>query len=170
MQAGKPGRRSRRCGGALLLALGAIFIAVAAAPAAEEVTRESYRQAVEPICKTNTEANERILGGVRAMVRHDKLAPAARRFSRAAAALRSTVKQLGRLPRPAADTARISRWLGLVGTEADLLDRTSRYLAVDRKAAALGMVVRLESVANRANNVVVPFEFDYCRFEPSRFT
>jgi hypothetical protein len=164
------GNRLRRAGGALLLAFGVLVLAAAAASAAEEVSRESYREAVEPVCQTNSEANQRILGGVRAMVRHDKLSTAARRFSRASVALQNTLKQIRRIPRPAADAARLTRWLGLVATEAELLDRTGSYLAAGKKSAALGMVVRLESVANRANNVVVPFEFDYCRFEPSRFT
>lgn len=137
---------------------------------AEAVTRDSYREAVEPICKTDTKANERILSGVRQEVKHDKLKAAARRFERAEKALRNTLAELKRVPGPPADAARISRWLGLIGNEADLFGKTAHYLAVGRKGAALGMVVRLESVARRANNVVVPFEFEYCHLDPSRFT
>jgi hypothetical protein len=32
------------------------------------------------------------------------------------------------------------------------------------------MVVLLTHTANLANNAVIGFEFEYCRFEPSRFT
>jgi hypothetical protein len=144
---------------------------LAAAPAgAEEVTRASYREAVEPICRENTQANERILHGVRAMVRHDKLGAASHRFLRAARALRGTLGQLRPVPRPPADRARLSRWLGFVSTEAELLAKTGHYLAAGKRGAAEGMVVRLEGTARRANNVVFAFEFKYCRFEPSRFT
>ncbi len=50
---------------AALLALAA----TASLASAEEVTRDSYKAQVEPICKTDTEANERILSGVRQDVR-----------------------------------------------------------------------------------------------------
>lgn len=143
---------------------------VAAQAGAEEVTRDSYREAVEPICKENTKANERILHGVRSMVRHGKLKAASHRFLRAAEALRGTLSELRPVPRPPADRARLSRWLGFVGTEAELLAKTGHYLAAGKRAAAEGMVVRLEGTARRANNVVFAFEFKYCRFEPSRFT
>jgi hypothetical protein len=144
---------------------------LAAAPAgAEEVTRSSYREAVEPICQDDTEANERILHGVRAMVRHDKLEAASRRFLRAAKALRGTLAQLRLVPRPPGDQARLSRWLGFVAAEAELLAKTGRYLAAGKRPGAEGLVVRLEGTARRANNVVFAFEFKYCRFEPSRFT
>lgn len=144
---------------------------LAATPAgAEEVTRDSYREAVEPICQENTKANERILHGVRAMVRQERLEAASRRFLRAAKALRGTLGQLRPVPRPPADQARLSRWLGFVSTEAELLAKTGHYLAAGKRATAEGMVVRLEGTARRANNAVFAFEFKYCRFEPSRFT
>jgi hypothetical protein len=137
---------------------------------AEEATRASYREAAEPICKANTKANERILAGVRGEVRRDELVPAARRFRRAAKALAGTLPELEAVPRPAADDARLSRWFSFIATEVTLFERTAGYLAAGKKTAAQGMVVRLEGTGKRANIVVIPFEFHYCRFEPSRFT
>lgn len=154
---------------ALCLCLAASLLTATAA-GGEEVTRDSYREAVEPICRENTQANERILRGVRAMVRHEQLKAASQRFLRAARALRGTLSQLRPVPRPPGDIARLSRWLGFVSTEAELLAKTGHYLAAGKRATAEGMVVRLESTARRANNVVFAFEFKYCRFEPSRFT
>ena len=153
----------------ILVALLAVLV-LAIAAGAEEATRESYREAAEPICKANTQANERILAGVRSEVRQGKLKAAARRFEKAGKALRATLAELKALPRPAADRDRLSRWFGLIDTEVGLFAKTARYLAAGNKRAAQGMVVRLEGVAARANNVVFPFEFEYCRFEPSRFT
>lgn len=149
---------------ALLLVLGTTPVG------AEEVTRTTYREAAEPICQANTEANERILLGVREEVRQGKLDAAAQRFSRASKALRRTVSELKAIPRPLADQARLSRWLGFVSAEVELLKKTSRYLAAGKKGAAEGMVVRLKGVASRANNAVFAFEFNYCRFDPARFT
>lgn len=151
---------------AFAVVIAASFVAVAGA----EVTRTSYREAVEPICKANTVANERILGGVRNEFKHDKLDVAARKFRRAGRALEHTLQELQAVPRPAADAARLSRWFGFIATEVRLFERTSDYLVAVRKTAAQGMVVRLEETGKRADIVVIRFEFHYCRFEPSRFT
>ncbi|HEU4705951.1 MAG TPA: hypothetical protein VFS64_02050 [Solirubrobacterales bacterium] len=148
----------------------ALVLALVLGPPSEEVTRATYKEAVEPICRANTEANERILAGVRGEVKRGRLGPAAKRFERAATALRGTLGELRKIPRPAADRARLSRWLGFVADEVELLRRTAGYLAARQKGAAEGMVVRLKSVASRANNAVFAFEFEYCRFDPARYT
>jgi hypothetical protein len=152
------------------VSIAALALVLGSPAAAEEVTRVTYKEVAEPICQANTEANERILAGVRGEVKRGKLGPASKRFARAATALRRTLGELRKLPRPPADRARLSRWLGFVADEVELLERTSRYLAAGQKGAAEGMVVRLKSVATRANNVVFAFEFEYCRFDPARFT
>jgi hypothetical protein len=138
--------------------------------AAEEATRTSFREAVEPICQANTKANERILAGVRSEVKHDRLTIAARKFRKAGTALKGTLGELRQVPRPSADSARLSRWFGFISTEVGFFEKTAGYLAAGKKETAEGMVVRLEGTARRANNAVVPFEFHYCLFEPSRFT
>jgi hypothetical protein len=146
--------------------------AMLAAPFAQatEVTRESYKEAVEPICKTNTEANERILKGVRSEVKAGKLKVAAGQFSRAATALKKTVKQLKAVAQPPADQAKLAKWLKYVEEEANLFQKTAKKLKAGDKAGAQAMVIRLTHNANQANNQVLGFEFHYCRFEPSKFT
>jgi hypothetical protein len=154
--------------------ISAFFMAaalLAALPAAAaEQTRETYKDTVEPICRANTKANERILAGVRKEVKENKLKTAATKFSKAADALKRTWGQLKNVPPPAGDEARLAKWLDLVSEEAELFARTATKLRSGQKAAALGMVVRLTSTANRANSQVLPFDFTYCRFEPSKFT
>jgi hypothetical protein len=137
---------------------------------AGEVSRDSYREAVEPICLANTKSNERILAGTRSEVRAGKLAPAAAQFARAASALKRTRTQLAAVPQPSGDQARLTKWLGEVGTEASLFERISGQLRAGQKSAAERTVAKLSTNANQANNLVIPFEFQYCRFEPSRFT
>lgn len=150
--------------------IAALVLGFSVTAGAEEATRATYKEAAEPICKANTSANERILAGAREEVKQGKLKSAANRFERAASALRETLAELKRIPRPPADTARLSRWLGLLKTEVQLLEKTARYLDAGKKGAAAGMVVRLKSVASRANNAVFAFEFEYCHFDPARFT
>jgi hypothetical protein len=152
-----------------VLVLAWTFLAVPFAQAAE-VTRESYTEAVEPICKTNTQANERILKGVRSKVKAGKLKEAGTQFSRAATALKKTLAQLKAVPQPTADQAKLAKWLQYIGTEVTLFQKTATKLKAEDKAGAQAMVIRLTHHANQANNQVLGFEFRYCRFEPSKFT
>jgi hypothetical protein len=155
------------------LALGAVVFAVLVAVAsavAAEASRAEYREAAEPICKVNTKANERILGGVKAEVRHDKLKTAAAKFAKAATALKQTQRQLEALPQPAGDRARLGKWFAYVSSEVSYFEAIANKLRAGKKGAAEQYVSRLTVTATQANNAVLPFEFDYCRFEPSRFT
>jgi len=161
------GKKSFAVISAVVLALTAVAVPLVQA---EEVTRESYKEAVEPICKANTQANERILKGVRKEVKEGKLKPAGRKFARAATALRATVKELKAVPKPPEDAAKLTKWLKTVEEEANLFQQTANKLKAGNKNGALQMVIRLEHNANVANNQVLGFEFHYCRFEPSKFT
>jgi hypothetical protein len=154
----------------VLIAMGLSLTASVALASANEVTRTTYREQAEPICKVNTEANERILGGVRSEVRAGKLKPAAAQFAKAATELKKTIGQLRAVPRPPADTARLSRWLGKVSLEAGLFEQVAAKLRAGEKTEAQRVAVKLTSNAAKANNAVLAFEFEYCRFEPSRFT
>ncbi len=162
-------RRSwRRWVASFLCAL--LLAALISSAAAAEVTRDSYREAVEPICKTDTQANERIFKGIRAKVRKGELTAAAVKFEKAAKALNSAVGQLRVVPRPPADEARLDKWLDTVSVEVSLLKRAATKLRHGSKSGAQQMVVRLTHQATIANSIVIPFQFHYCRLEPSRFT
>ncbi len=150
---------------ALAVALLVVPLAFAA-----ETTREAYTEAVEPICKANTKANERILKGVRGKVKAGQLDAAAAQFSKAASALRKTIVQLKAVPQPTADEAKLGKWLKYVEEEATLFQKTAKKLKADDKVGAQRMVIQLTRNANQANNQVLGFEFTYCRFEPSKFT
>jgi hypothetical protein len=152
-------------GGAIVLVLATAALALAA-----EVSRESYVAAVEPICKSNTQANEKILKGVKAEVKAGKLTPAGASFIKAAGALKQTYSQLAAVPQPAADAARLGKWLGYVKTEAGLFEAAGRELKAGNKTKAQAMVLRLEHNANLANDQVLSFDFRYCKFEPSKFS
>jgi hypothetical protein len=154
----------------LIVLLAAVAALMGAVPSfAAEATPESYKEAVEPICKTNTEANEKILKGVRQKVKAGNLAAASKQVYAAARALKRARAQLLKVPKPAADSARLTKWLGYVKTEAQLFESLGRKLAKDEKNQAQKMVLRLESTARQANNTVLDYEFRYCRFQPSKF-
>ncbi len=161
------GKKSFSVMGALVLVLTMLATPFAQA---EEVTRDSYREAVEPICKTNTEANKRILKGVRRLVKEGKLKAAGSKFAKAGAALKRTHGELKAVPRPPADETKLTKWLGMIGTEVTLFGKAAKQLKADNKTGAQATVIRLTHNATQANTLVLGFEFHYCRFEPSKFT
>jgi hypothetical protein len=150
-----------------ILAAAALF---AQGALAAEVSRDQYVQAAEPVCKANTEANQRIFKGAKEEVKEDKLKAASGHFFKAKQALAKTVKQLGALPEPTTDEAKLTKWISYLGTERDLLGKIGTALSHEDKAAAQQLSVRLNRNSNLANNTVLAFGFDYCRIDPSRFS
>lgn len=148
----------------------AAFLAVAVpAFAADEAARDVYKEQVEPICKANTEANERILVGVKQKVKEGKYKAASRQVFSAARALKRARAQLVQVEKPTEDAARLTQWLNYVKKEIELFEATGRKLAHGEGTAAQKMVLRLYSNANKTNNLVLDFHFRYCRFQPSKF-
>ena len=150
----------------LCLALGL----TAQAALADEVSRSEYVTSAEPICKANTEANERIFKGAKAQVQQGKLKLAAKHFFRAKRALARTVRQLANLPEPTSDEAKLHKWLRYLGVERDYLGRIGKSLAHEDKPRAQQLSVRLNRNSNLANNTVLAFGFEWCRIDPGRFS
>jgi hypothetical protein len=152
---------------ATTLVLGLLGASLASA---EEVTRDSYKAEVEPICKTNTEANEKILKGVRQQVKQGALKPAGAKFTKASKALLRAYNQLKAVPQPPADAAKLGKWLSYIKTEATLFESAAKALKAGNKTQAQTYVVKLTHNATLANNQVISFGFRYCKLEPSKFT
>ncbi|HEX7059823.1 MAG TPA: hypothetical protein VF176_08240 [Solirubrobacterales bacterium] len=153
-----------------LTAIATVALSSASLALAEDVTRDSYTAAVEPICAANAKANDRILKNVRQMVKQGKLKPAGAKFIKASEALKKTLAQLKAVPQPPADTTRLAKWLKYVKKEADLFNSAGKKLQANNKIAAQRIVVQLTSNANQANNTVIAFNFHDCRFQPSKYT
>lgn len=153
------------------LALAATAVlAMAQLAFAAEISRTEYKAQVEPICQKNSKANERILKGVRQMVKQGKLKPAATKFEKAGKALTQTYNQLKAVPQPTADEAKLAKWLSYVKEEASLFGKVAKKLRAGQKGAAQSLVNKLTTNANKANALVLAFSFRYCKFEPSKFT
>jgi hypothetical protein len=158
-----PGRK-------LVFSLAAFAVLLATVPAfGAEVTPDEYKAQVEPICKVNLQANEKILKGVRENVKKGKLSKASKQLFGAAKALKKTRLELLRVPTPSADASRLTKWLAGVKTEVELLEAAGRKLAHGERNGASQMVIRLKSNAMKTNNLVLSYEFHYCKFEPQKF-
>lgn len=148
----------------------ALVPAVCGAAFAAEVSRDEYKEAAEPICKSSAKANERILAGVRKEVRKGQLKGAAAKFAKASRAQRRALRRLESLPRPSADEARLSRWFSYLKLEADLFARAGKKLKAGDKAGAQHVFTKLSSNINKANLQVLPFGFDHCRLNAAKLT
>ena len=147
-----------------------LLVAIPVAWAVEgEPTREEYVGRVEPICKTNTQANSRILKGVKEQVEQGELVTAGKRFIRASTALGKAVRQIAAVPKPTADAAKLEKWIGYLKQEKTYLQKIGNALKSKNKFAAQKLAVQLNRNNNRANNTVISFGFRECRIDSSNF-
>ncbi|HKF81875.1 MAG TPA: hypothetical protein VKB23_02795 [Solirubrobacterales bacterium] len=151
----------------LLVAVAALFAAVPSNAA--DATRETYKEAVEPICKANREANAKVLNNVSKHVREGKLKQASAQLFAAAKALKQARARMLKVPKPVEDEARLTRWLEGIKTEVQLFETTGRKLANGEQNSASKMVVRLKNNANKTNSIVLDYEFEYCHIKPAEF-
>jgi hypothetical protein len=149
----------------------ALLAAVPVALAAEaEISREEYVARVEPICKQNSDANSRILKGVKEQVtKKDELVPAGKRFIRASSALGKAVGKIAAVPQPSADTAKLTKWIGYLEKEQTYLLKIGKELKSKDKYHAEKLAQELNRNNNKANNTVISFDFHECRIDSSRF-
>lgn len=152
------------------LALVALLATAAFAATSPDQTRESYVAAVEPICKTNTKANEQILAGVRKKIQKGQLGVAAGQFTKASSAFGKAVKQIKAVPQPPADVAKLSKWFGYLEEETKMLGEIGKALKANKKSKAQTLSVQLTHNGNVANNAVLGFDFDYCLIDSSKFS
>jgi hypothetical protein len=154
----------------LIFSLVAVVVLLAAIPSnAAEATRESFKEAVEPICKVNREANAKVLDGASKNVREGKLKKASAQLFAAAKALKLARARMLKVPKPAEDEAQLTHWLNGIKTEVQLFETAGRKLANGEKNAATKMVIRLKNNATKTNNIVLDYEFKYCRINPAEF-
>ena len=142
-----------------------VFAAVAVA-----IERPEYVAQVEPICKTNKEASDRYLKGVKKLVKADKLKAAGTAFKKAALALEKAHKSLSAVEKPAADSAKLTKWLSEIKAQVALMKTISAKFNQGNKSKATSLAVKLQNNANKANTLVIAFSFNYCKIDPSKYT
>ncbi len=164
---------SERRGRRRLASLGAVLALVpaccAAAAAAEAPTRGDYVQRLEAICRPGALATQRAMKGARRDLQAERTAVATKKFSRAATIFGGTVKRIARVPRPAADAARLAKWFTYLKRQESYLRQITVQLRRGRAIAAQRLTARFIHNGNLANNVVLAFGFEYCSFKFSRY-
>jgi hypothetical protein len=153
----------------LVLALAVALLVTASAASAATPAQQEYADQVEPICKANSEANSRILKGVKTQVQKDELAPAGKRFVRASEALGKAVIQIAKVPRPEEYAVKLEKWIGYLKSEKTFLRKIGKALKGRNKFEAQKLAVDLNKNNNKANATVISFPFKECRIDSSRF-
>jgi hypothetical protein len=170
-----PSRSSRRWG-ALRIAVAttalaaAIVLSAPALAATPKAERAEYVQRLESICKPGVEATQRAVRGVRPDIRAERLAVAAGKLARAARIFDRTVRGIAAVQRPPVDGAQLAKWFRYLRLQESYLSRAASALHEERIARYQHNAVRFVHNGNLANDVVIAYGFNYCRFKFSRFS
>jgi hypothetical protein len=152
----------------IAVTLVAVPAALAADPVVEEA-RKTYREQVEPICKSSTNNNARILKGVEGQVNKGALVPAGKRFIRASGAFGKAVQKIAKVPRPSSDAAKLSKWIGYLKEQQSWLRKIGQALKAEKEGPARTYAVKLDRSNKDANRTVFEFEFRHCEIDSSKF-
>jgi hypothetical protein len=163
-----PGRGNRaRCvlGAAALLLAVALVASAAAAPS----ERAEYVNRLESICKPGVEATQRVVRGVRSDIKAERLGVAAGKLGSAARIFDGTVGKISAVPRPSADAAHLAKWFEYLKLQKSYLARAAAALHAEKIPRYQHNAVLFVHNGNLANDVVIAYGFNYCRFKFSRF-
>jgi hypothetical protein len=153
----------------LLVAFLVSLFSAAVAVAEGEPTRAEYVAQVEVLCKPGAEATQRAVEGIRDDLKAERLDAAASKFAKAASILGSTVAKITPVPRPAADAAKLTKWLSYVRLQHSYLGKLATALRAGQRVAFQEYSTRFAHNGNLANRTVLAFGFNYCAYKPSRF-
>jgi hypothetical protein len=159
--------RARRVVAAACLAA---FALSAFAGASALPDQAEYVSRLESICKPGVEETQRAVRGVRSDIRQERLAIAARKLSRAGRIFDGTVGAISSVLRPPADAAQLSKWFRYLRVQESYLRRAASALRSERIVRYQHNAVRFVHTGNLANDVVIAYRFNYCRFKFSRFS
>ena len=158
-------RPARRLVAAMFLAM--LLLSVPAG--ADSPDRAEYVSSLEKVCKPGVEATQRAVRGLRSDIRAERLSVAAGKLSKAARIFDGTVREISPVPRPPLDATQLAKWFGYLRLQEDYLARAAAALHAERIVNYQHNAVRFVHTGNLANDVVIAFGFNYCRFKFSRF-
>ena len=154
-----------------LVAAASLAVIALSTPAGAEAVpdRAEYVSRLESVCKPGVEATQRAVRGVRSDIQAERLAVAAGKLAGAARIFDGTVSRISSVPRPPLDTKQLAKWFGYLRLQESYLARAAAALRAQRIVQYQHNAVRFVHNGNLANDVVIAFGFNYCRFKFSRF-
>jgi hypothetical protein len=153
---------------AVMVALCSMTAAIATAEGAP--TRDEYAVSLEKICKPRAEETVRTMRGVRGDVRAKRDRLAAAKFAKAGRIFAKTVTAISVVARPTAYKTALAKWFRDLKRQEHYLPRIATQLRVSHAVKAQHLTAAFIHSGNRANDAVLAFNFDYCKFKYSRFS
>jgi hypothetical protein len=147
----------------------AVVALSAPAGAAAMPERAEYVHRLESICQPGVEATQQVVRGVRSDIRAERLAVAAAKLGRAAQIFDGTVGKISAVPRPPQDATHLAKWFAYLKLQQSYLGRAAAALRAERIPRYQHNAVLFVHNGNLANDVVIAYGFNYCRFKFSRF-
>jgi hypothetical protein len=160
------GFRLRRLVGAMMLAAVALSASAGAAAMPE---RAEYVNRLESICRPGVEETQQAVRGVRSDIKAERLSVAAGKLAAAARIFDGTVSRISAVPRPPYDATHLAKWFGYLKLQQSYLGRAAAALRAERIPRYQHNAVLFVHNGNLANDVVIAYGFNYCRFKFSRF-
>jgi hypothetical protein len=158
--------RGLRFAAAVVLALLASAACAAAFAAPERV---DYVRQLESVCRPGVERTQAAVAGERADVRAERFGLAAGKLAHAERIFGTTVRTISTVPRPPADAAQLAKWFADLRHQEHYLRRAAAALRSERIVSYQHNAVLFVHNGNLANDVVLAYGFNYCRFKFSRF-
>ncbi len=156
--------------GTFALVVAMLAVAAPAFGIGEPPTEEEYVAAVEPICKRDREAAEKILKGARDNINQDRLRVAGNQLIRASKRFGVTIGQLVEVPRPTAQEEKLQKWFKFLRIVKTRLAKTGKLYKEGKELEATHESIKAERSGNAANNVSFSLGFRECRMSRSRFS
>lgn len=156
----------RRLAAVALLAALALAVSARADSLAD---RGAYVDRLEAICKPGVEATQRAVRGVKSDVQAERLAVAAAKLGKAAHIFDGTVGKISAVRRPASDATQLAKWFDYLRLQESYLAKAGAALRTEHIPSYQHNIVRFAHNGNKANDVVIAYGFNYCRFNFRRF-
>lgn len=132
--------------------------------------RKAYVDRLETVCKPGTEATQRAVKGVKKDVQTERFSVAAAKLAKAARIFDGTVGKISAVPRPPTDAKQLTKWFTYLRKQESYLAKAAAALRSERIASYQHNSVRFVHNGNLANDVVIAFGFNFCRFNFRRFS
>jgi hypothetical protein len=145
------------------------LLAFSSSVTAASPERVAYVRKLEAICKPGVERTQRAVSGVREDIRAERLLPASGKLEHAGRIFAATVRAAGAVPRPPADAAQLAKWFSQLQRQQSYLRRAATALRAEQITRYQRNSVLFVHNGNLANDIVLVFGFNYCRFKFSRF-
>jgi hypothetical protein len=139
-------------------------LAVALPAHGAEQTKESYMERIEPLCKANRVANERIMSGARQRIKRKRFVPVGRQFVRVSGSFGKLIRRLAPVPPPVGYERTVQRWVKFMRLIEQRLLRVGRLYKAGEDIKAAHASILAERAGVSANNISIALKVRECRF------